>query len=73
VRFDIVYFSSIHGSGEGKKLIPAVDRTLSILELLADKEEGLSFSELASSLNIPKPSLSRLLSYLKPRGYLFEK
>jgi len=53
-----------------QKLIPAVDRTLSILELLANEEDGLSFSELASSLNIPKPSLSRLLSNLKQRGYV---
>jgi IclR family KDG regulon transcriptional repressor len=53
-----------------QKLIPAVDRTLDILELLANKQNELSFTELSSSLNIPKPSLSRLLSNLQQRGYV---
>ncbi|MFQ5834683.1 MAG: helix-turn-helix domain-containing protein, partial [bacterium] len=53
-----------------QKLIPAVDRVLSIIELLASEQRELSFSELSSSLNIPKPSLSRLLSNLQQRGYV---
>lgn len=53
-----------------QKLIPAVDRVLRIIELLASEHRGLSFSELGSSLNIPKPSLSRLLFNLQQRGYV---
>lgn len=52
------------------KLIPAVDRVLNIIELLASKQGELSFSEFSSSLNIPKPSLSRLLSNLQQKGYV---
>ncbi|MQY69890.1 MAG: helix-turn-helix domain-containing protein [Firmicutes bacterium] len=39
-----------------QRLVPAVDRVLNILELLASEQGELSFSELSSSLNIP-PSL----------------
>jgi len=53
-----------------QKLIPAVDRVLNIIELLASEQRELSFTELSSSLNIPKPSLSRLLSNLQQRGYV---
>ena len=55
---------------DSQKIIPAVDRVLSIFELLANEQGELSFSELSSSLNIPKPSLSRLLSNLQQRGYV---
>ena len=60
----------IYESIKMQKLIPAVDRVLSIIELLASEQRELSFTELSSSLNIPKPSLSRLLSNLQQKGYV---
>jgi len=53
-----------------QRLVPAADRVLNILELLANEQGELSFSELSSSLNIPKPSLSRLFFNFQQRGYV---
>jgi len=60
-------------SGEEKEevsVVPALERGLNILELLATRAEGFAFSELLSSLNIPRPSLFRLLQELQKRGYV---
>ncbi len=53
-----------------QKKVPAVERTLNILELLGESEEPLSFTQIGRQLQISKPSLSRLLSNLKERDYL---
>ena len=54
----------------GESRAPALVRGLDILELLAEKPEGLNFTELKRYLNIPKPSLSRILKVLLVRGYI---
>jgi len=36
-----------------QRLVPAVDRVLNIIELLAGEQRELSFTELSSSLDIP--------------------
>ncbi|HIE44179.1 MAG TPA: IclR family transcriptional regulator, partial [Candidatus Omnitrophica bacterium] len=52
------------------KLIPALDRGLNILELLASEKRELGFNEILDKTGIPKPSLSRILRTLVARGYL---
>ncbi len=48
----------------------AVERALSILELVVQKSEGLTNSEISRQLTIPKSSASYLLRTLEDRGYL---
>jgi DNA-binding IclR family transcriptional regulator len=49
-------------------LVKAVDRSVNILEELANHEEGLGVTELANRLDIHKSSIHRLLSTLVYRG-----
>jgi DNA-binding IclR family transcriptional regulator len=49
---------------------PAVDRVLSILELLAESKSGLTLPELTRRLALPKSSTHCLLVTLARRGYL---
>jgi DNA-binding IclR family transcriptional regulator len=49
---------------------PAVDRALSIMELLANVNHGLTLPELTRRLNLPKSSVHCLLVTLERRRYL---
>ena len=51
-------------------MVKSADRSLQILEFIADNKEGLSHKDLSQSLNIPGSSLSALLSTLVSREYL---
>ncbi len=48
----------------------AVERALSILELIAESKMGLSNADLSRRLNIPKSSASYILRVLENRAYL---
>lgn len=50
-----------------------VERTLSILELVAHSEHGLSNSEISRRLKIPKSSASYILRILEGRSYLLRE
>ena len=50
--------------------VPALERALMILELLAKSRRGLALSELARNLQLPKSSTHCLLLTLERRGYL---
>ncbi len=50
--------------------VPALDRALSALELLAASKYGLSLPELSLELKLPKSSTHSLLLTLERRGYL---
>lgn len=50
-----------------------VERTLSILELIAHSEQGLSNSEISRRLKIPKSSASYILRILESRSYLLRE
>src|ERR1039458_9546305 len=49
---------------------PAVDRALTILEVLAQSTRGLRLPEIALRLGLPKSSAHSLLVGLERRGYL---
>jgi DNA-binding IclR family transcriptional regulator len=51
-------------------MVKSADRVLQILELIGQNREGLTHSDIASSLTIPKSSLSALLANLLEREYL---
>jgi DNA-binding IclR family transcriptional regulator len=50
--------------------VPALDRTLNILELLSDGPKGLTLSELSQRLEIPKNAVFRISQTLMARRYL---
>jgi DNA-binding IclR family transcriptional regulator len=50
--------------------LPAVDRALSLLELLSHSQTGLTLSELSRRLRIPKSTAHYLIHTLATRGYI---
>jgi DNA-binding IclR family transcriptional regulator len=48
--------------------VPALERALDVIDLLASHDRDLAFSEIMNVLNIPKPSLARILGVLIERG-----
>lgn len=48
-------------------IIPSVDRTLDLLELLAEEAQGLSLAELARRTGFPKSTVFRILATLEAR------
>lgn len=53
--------------------VPAVDRALSILELLARHPEGMRMREIAEKLELPANSVFRITGLLEERGYLLRE
>jgi len=58
-------------SAEKTRSVPAVDRVLSILELLAGSKRGLSAAELVELTGMPRSSVHCLTLTLERRGYLY--
>jgi DNA-binding IclR family transcriptional regulator len=52
--------------------IANVDRTLALVEALAERPEGASLGALADALAVPKSALHRLLGSLALRGYVVQ-
>lgn len=56
---------------EGQEFrLPSVDRAMSLFELLANAQRGMTLSELSRKLRIPKSSTHYLLHTLVTRGYI---
>src|ERR1044072_6004569 len=53
-----------------REQVTSVERALSILELLASRNQGLSTSEISRAAQLPKSSTSYLLRTLVGRGYV---
>lgn len=53
--------------------VPALDRALNILELLADHPEGMRMREIAEKLELPANSVFRITGLLEERGYLLRE
>ena len=52
-------------------LVPALDRTLDILEALSEASEGMTLSALSQELQLPKNAVFRITQTLLARGYLY--
>jgi len=52
------------------KKAPALERGLKVLDLLAEEGSELGLKSIAQTLNIPVPSLWRILGVLKENGYV---
>jgi DNA-binding IclR family transcriptional regulator len=48
--------------------VPSLQRALDVIDLLASQDRDLGFSEIMNALNIPRPSLARILAVLVERG-----
>lgn len=55
---------------EPQRTVKSADRTLDLLDLVADQPYRLTFTDIAARLGIPKSSLSPLLRNLLARNYL---
>lgn len=56
---------------EGQEFrLPSVDRAMSLFELLANAQRGMTLSELSRKLNIPKSTTHYLIHTLVTRGYV---
>jgi DNA-binding IclR family transcriptional regulator len=53
--------------------VPALDRALTILELLAKHPEGMRMREIADVLELPANSVFRITGVLEERGYLLRE
>lgn len=53
-----------------RSLVPALERSLAILEVLAQSRGGLTLSQLTRYLNLPKSSVYCLLRTFEENGYL---
>jgi IclR family acetate operon transcriptional repressor len=49
--------------------VPVLDRTLDLLELLSQRTEGLTLTEMTESLAVPKNTVFRIATTLVLRGY----
>ncbi len=56
-----------------RSLVPALERSLAILEVLAQSKGGLTLSQLTRYLNLPKSSVYCLLRTFEENGYLFKQ
>jgi IclR family transcriptional regulator, KDG regulon repressor len=59
-----------NGSGKGREQVRSVERALSVLELLASKQKGLSTMAISRLARVPKTSTSYLLRTLVKHGYV---
>jgi DNA-binding IclR family transcriptional regulator len=57
-------------SGSERSQVTSVERALTVLELLAEKRQGLSTSDLSRRAHVPKSTMSYLLRTLVRRGYV---
>jgi DNA-binding IclR family transcriptional regulator len=64
-----VEHSSVHGKSDAAG-VPAVERALDVLELLASADGRLTLTEITARLGLPKGSAHRLLTTLAARGYV---
>ncbi len=53
------------------KSVPAVEKALTIFEMLAASKKGLRLSEMARNMGLPRSSTHYVLLTLQRRGYLF--
>ncbi|NLY45573.1 MAG: IclR family transcriptional regulator [Tissierella sp.] len=54
------------------EIVQSVDRTLSILELIADYNEGLGITEISEKVELHKSTVHRLLGTLIYKGYVIQ-
>ena len=50
--------------------VPALDRSLDIIEMLSDSPQGMTLSEISKRLEVPKNAVFRITQTLQGRGYL---
>ena len=57
---------------KGKSAVPAAEKVLDVLELMADSPNGLTMNEIVDSLGRTMGEIYRVVVYLADRGYLHQ-
>ena len=52
--------------------IQSIERGCKVLDLLAGEKQGYSIREISSQLNLPKPTIHRILKTLSQYGYVMQ-
>lgn len=68
---DLRYSASV--SEVNKYAVPSLERAMKLFELLADHQDGLSVSEIATELGVPRNSIFRITTTLIDLGYVSKK
>lgn len=50
--------------------VQSIDRTFDILELMARQDKGMTLTEIAEQIDLPKSTVHRLLAVLRERNYI---
>ncbi|MFH0867188.1 MAG: helix-turn-helix domain-containing protein, partial [Bacteroidota bacterium] len=58
---------------ETESSVPALERGIKLLDLLAMNKDGFSFGEIFQKIDIPRASLFRILGKLKEYGYVYQE
>lgn len=53
--------------------VPAIERGVRLLDVLATNKDGFTFGELFSKMDVPRASLFRILNELKKHGYVYQE
>src|SRR5437016_14272224 len=61
-----------HGTG-ARYAVPALDKGLDVIELLARESEGLTLNEIARVLGRTSSELFRMVNALGRRGYIIQR
>ena len=61
----------IRDNGNSKYHVPSLERAMAVFELLADHVDGLSQTEIAELLDVPRNSIFRITMTLADSGYLY--
>jgi DNA-binding IclR family transcriptional regulator len=64
------FIEELYMAGPRRNLLPSVDRTITVLEFIAQSKRGCSVSEISRNLALPKSSTFLVLATLVNRGYL---
>lgn len=69
-RHKFVYVNIMSEAATSPGVVKSADRVLLLFELLSSWDRGMSHTEIADELDIPKSSLTQLLKNLVSRGWL---
>jgi DNA-binding IclR family transcriptional regulator len=64
----VIYSSNVKDDAES--LVPAIDRALTVFEMLAASNKGLTLSQIARNLGVARSSTFYILNTLAARGYV---
>ena len=71
--YRLLYCTLVHNTGlymNQENYIPAVERTVQLIEIIAQNPQGISPQEIMNALEMPRSTLFQMLKTLKQLGYI---